>query len=317
MPYITEGLDAAEQAADAARKSSFHRIETVRIKDDGKPVFLRFISEQTITFGMHSGVDTKKQPAEFKGDKWPPAMFAVCQNDVAFRLRGDDGKTLDEYEEDYGECYIHTAMKGKKDPTYGHDKSAARVQTFGLAVLRKPRLNPVSGAIDGFEDITEEFKDEDGTVHRIPKVVIVQQTYSNFWAPLKASMFMGSPALTDKDFGFTRKENDYLPSPGAVTPDLKPGTPAWKRYEDTLALLGFDLEKHLLELSSPDWYARWFIPGQTPKGGYGRQGGGETEESADAGTQAGGEDPDQAEVEDFAARLQAARSKPAETPATA
>jgi hypothetical protein len=309
MPVIDEGLEAAERAAEEAKKSSFHRVPTLRIKD-GDQVCIRFISERTVTFGMHSGVDTKPKPAEFKGE-WPKSMFAVCQNDKAFRLRDENREILDAYEEGYGDCYIHAAMKGKKDPKYDTDKSQARVQTFGLAVQRKPRTDPVSGVTVGFDDVTEEFRDADGAVHRVPKVVIIQQTYSNFWAPLKASMFMGSQMLTDKDFGITRKENDYLPSPGPQTPDLAPGTPAWKRYEDTLELLGFDLVEHLLELASADWYARWFDPSRTPKGGYGRRDsdGDDTEEATEAA--AAGDTPDQGEVDAFAERLRAARTKAA------
>jgi len=307
MPVAEEGFETAEAQAQAA--SSFHRVSTLRMKD-GEVRYLRFISERIFTFDMHMGIPTKPQPKEVKGDKWPKLMWATCQNGKPFRLRDAAGNVLDEYEPGYGECHVHVVMKGKKDD-FGKDKSVPRVQSFGLAVLREPVLDPVTREATGFRDVTEEFKDAEGVVHTIPKVVIVQQTYSNFWAPLKASMFLGSRTLCNRDFEVTRKDKDYLFG-NNVTPDLAPGTPAWSRYERTLELLGnFDLFAQIVEWSTPDWYKRWFIEGATPEGGYGRQGDddeGEAAQEAEGGTAVGSDALSQEEVDDFRASMRAGRS---------
>lgn len=309
MPVYAEGLDAAEQAADEAKKSSFHRVGFIKF-EEGKTVCIRFVVPQTYTFGIHGGTPTKPKPEEFKGDKWPGQMFGICQNDTPFRLRDADNTPTEEFEPGYGQCYIHSFMRGKKDPKYQQDMSVARVQTFGLAVLREPQRDPKSGAVTGFKDVTEEFKAEDGTVYRIPKIGIVQQAYSNFWAPLKSSMFMGPSSLCGWDFGVTRQaDNKYAFSTNA-TPEFVPGTEAWKRYDEAVALLGFDLAEQLVAWSSPDWYARWFIPGQTPKEGYGRRGDSE-EESAGETAAPAGDTPKQEQVDAFAARMRAARDKDA------
>jgi hypothetical protein len=304
MAVFAEGLDEAEKASDEARNSSFHRVGFLRI-EDGKTVCLRFVSPRTVTLGIHAGIDTKKQPKEVKGDKWPKRMWAICQNDKAFRLRDGNNDITDEYDPGYGDCHIHNTMRGVKDEKFGTDKSQPRVQTFGLAVLREPVRDPASGEITGFKDVTEEFKDDEGTVHRIPKVVIVQQTYSNFWAPLKASMFMGPKSLCGWDLAISRKENDYTFGANA-TPDFQPGTTGWQRYDEAIALLGLDLIEQLVEWSSPDWYARWFIEGATPKDGYSRKEGDAETEEAPAGAAA--DVPDAGAVDAFRDQLKSARA---------
>jgi hypothetical protein len=310
MPVIEEGLDAAK-AASEAQSSAFHRVSTLRIKD-GETVYLRFISEKTATFAVHGGIPTKAKPAEIKGDNWPKLMWAICQNDKPFRLRDAAGNVLDAYEEGMGDCHIHLVMKGRKDPKFGNEMSVPRVQTFGLAVLREPVHDTDTKGIIGFKDQTEEFKDAEGTVHTIPKVVIIQQTFSNFWAPISASSFLGPRTLCDKDFVVTRKDKDYTIGGGVSDPELAPGKPKWKRYEDALALLGFELIPQLLEWASPDWYKRWFIEGAVPEGGYGRQGDdSESAESAGAATAAGTDQPTQELVDAWREKLKAGRSQPA------
>lgn len=303
MPVIEEGLDAAQKAAET-QSSSFHRVEFLRIKD-GMTVHLRFVSERTATFGMHMGAPTKAQPKEVKGDKWPKMMWGVCQNDKPFRLRDAENAVTDAYEEGYGDCHLHKVLKGKKDD-FGKDKSIPRTQTFGLAVLREPVYDTSGKSIIGFKDVTEEFKDEEGTVHTIPKLVVVQQTYSNFWAPIKASMFVGPKTLCDKDFEITRKDKDYQVGGGVTDPELAPGQPKWKRYSETLELVGFDLVEELIKWSSPDWYARWFIEGAVPEGGYGRQG--DDDSDGEAPAEGGeGEQVDQAKTDAFREQLKASR----------
>jgi hypothetical protein len=314
MPVLDEGLEAAEKAAEEAKNSAFHRVGFLKI-EDGKSLCLRFVSPRTLTLGIHAGIETKKQPKEVKGDKWPKRMWGICQNDKAFRLRDGNGTITDEFEPEYGDCHIHSKMRGIKDEKYGTDKSQARVQTFGLAVVREPVRDPVTEEIVGFRDVTEEFKDGEGVSHQIPKIVLVQQTYSNFWAPLKASMFMGPKTICGWDFSVSRKENDYTFGANA-TPDFQPGTDGWKRYDETLALLGLDLGDMLLEWASPDWYARWFIEGATPKDGYGRKDDDESAEGGEATPDDSAEQVDQATVDAMRLKLQGARSGAASTAST-
>lgn len=269
MPVFDDDLDSAKQRSEEARSSAFHRTDFLKVEET-EPAFIRIISPKPITLGMHSGIDTKTKPGELKKEAgWPATMWAICQNDKAFRVRDADGDPTDVFEDGYGSCYIHETQRGKKD-TYKKDKSQARDQTFALAVLRKPVLDD-DGTITDFKDVTEEFKAEDGTVSRIPKVVIVRQSYSNFWAPLKATMFMGPKSICGWDIVVTRLPDNKYSFGATGTPNLQPGKPGWERYEQTLELLGLSLTETLMDWSSPDWYARWFIEGQTPEGGYGRQ----------------------------------------------
>ena len=94
--------------------------------------------------------------------------------------------------------------------------------------------------------------------------------------------------------------------------DFQPGTAGWKRYDETLALLGLDLGEMLLEWASPDWYARWFVEGATPKGGYGRKGDDESTEDTEAAADASAEAVPQETVDAMRAKLQGARTAVAE-----
>lgn len=306
MPFEEEGFEAAEQRAEEAKGSGFHKLNFLKIVDGEKqPTFIRFVTPKIYTFDVHGGIPTKAKPAEVNF-AWPSQMFAICQNSRPFRLRDpESGQPTEEFEDGYGACHIHLIMKGvKNDRGYKGDKSTPRVQSYGLAALREP-VRDGSGAITTFRDITEEFKQEDGTVIRIPKLVLAQQTYSNFWGPLKAQTYMGSSNITAWDFGITRKENDYTFS-ARETPNFHHQAAEWKVYTDALALTGTNLWDTLINWSSPDWYKRWFIEGATPEGGYGSGKGDETEgESTPA---AAANQPSPEEVSSFGADLRAARS---------
>ena len=271
MPVADEGLEAAETRAEEAKTSAFHKVPFLKI-DDGspKPVFIRFIDHRTYTFDMHGGIPTKAKPAEIKEGSWPKMMWAVCQNGKPFRVRDAEGNITEEFEPGYGDCHIHRIMKGVPNTPYKGDKAAPRVQTFGIAVLQEPVRDPSTKAVTGFRDVMEEFKNEAGDTWQVPKMVLVQQTYSNFWSPLKAQMYMGSGRITDWVFGISRKENTYTFS-AKETPNVTPDAPAWAKYAQLLEVTGYDLWKQLLEWADPEWYKRWFIEGAVPEGGYGRK----------------------------------------------
>lgn len=312
MPILTTGADAAEKISDENKAAGVFRLPQLVIKDGDAPVALHLITEQTawITMDTHQFIETKPKPEGWPGDKYPKSMWAVCQLDRAFRLRDpeDPNTLLDGYEPGYGDCYIHNSLAGKKDPKFGSDMARPANQVYGLAVVRKPVTDGKTSQIVGFADELVEFKDPEGKVYQIPKIVIVSQKFSNFWHPFKATAYLPPYTVLDKDFIVSRKGNDYTVGVASHTPELKPGTPAWKRYDDALALTGFDLGAYLIDHSTPDHYARFFIPGATPTGGYGRKGDEAADDAADAtegeaATTAGSAHVDQDVMASFQASL--------------
>jgi hypothetical protein len=276
MPILTQGAEAAEKISDENKAGGVFRLPQLVIKD-GETFAVHFVTEQTevITMDVHQFIETKPKPEGWPGDKYPKTMWAICQLDRAFRLRGPDGSILDEYEPGYGDCYIHNHLAGQKDPKFGGDMARPASQVYGLAVMRKPVNDPVSGNVIGFADETVEFTDDKGAKYQIPKLVIVSQKYSNFWHPVKATAYLPPHTIRDKDYIISRKGNEYTIGVAAHTPDLMPGTPAWGKYEEALILTGFDLGAYLIDHSTPDHYARFFDPEKTPSGGYGRKGSGD------------------------------------------
>ncbi len=289
MPVLTKGAAAAEQISDERKASGNPRVRQLVIKD-GEAYILHFVTEFTdlLSFDVHQFIPTKPKPEAWPGDKYPESMWAICQLDRAFRLRDEKGNLLDEYEEGYGDCYIHAAMAGKKDPKYGTDRARPAAQVFGLAVVRQPVTDPATKAVVGFADECVEVKDDKGGILQVPRLVIVSQKYSNFWNAVKASAFVAPQTILDKDFVVTRKDKEYSIAVAQTTQDLKPGTKDWKRYEQALEIMEFDLAEYLLDHATPDHYARFFIPGVDPVGGYGRKGDdtAEGDSAADGGAQA-------------------------------
>lgn len=317
MPILTKGADEAEKISDEIRKSGGGpRVRQLVIKD-GDQYAIHFVTEYTelLSADVHQFIDTKPKPDGWPGDNYPKSMWAVCQLDRMFRLRDEAGNATDAYEEGYGNCYIHTSLAGQKDPKFGKDKSTPGAQVFGLAVVRKAVTDGPSGQITGFADETVEFKDKTGAILQIPKLVIVSQKFSNFWNAVKATAYIAPNTILDKDFIVTRKGNEYNVVPATITPDLKPGTKLWERYTTALELMEFDLATWLLDHATPDHYARFFIPGVDPVGGYGRKGGDdEAEGAASPGDSAASDSPaapvlDQAAMDAFRANLSNRGSK--------
>ncbi len=255
MPTFAKG---AEQAEAAAKAASSGRADFLQIKP-GTKTFLRPLTDldEIIPIDVHMGVPTKPAPKKAKADKWPAQMSAICRNADAFRLRDADGKVTDEFEDGYGDCYIHANMSevmGKfKKPV-----SRTVSQTWGLFAVREEMKND-SGTLVSFKDKIEEFKAEDGTIHHIPKIVIASQSWSNFWAAFSAAGYM-TGTICDRDFSVERVENDYIITAGRETPDLHPNTTAWERYTAAMALKEISIEAVLLDQSSAKYYGRFFDP---------------------------------------------------------
>lgn len=311
MPVLTKGAKAAEEISDERKSSGVPRVKQLVIKA-GDSYVIHFVTEFTelLSFDVHQFIDTKPKPDGWPGDNYPKSMWAICQNDRPFRLRDEAGNPTDDYEEGYGNCYIHTSLAGQKDPKFGTPKDRPAAQVFGLAVVRKPNFDPATNEITGFSDEVVEVKDAKGAIFQVPKLVIVSQKYSNFWNAVKASAVLAPQTILDKDFVVSRKENEYTVTVATVTPDLKPGTKAWQRYEEALKIMEFDLAEYLLDHATPDHYARFFIPGVDPVGGYGRKGDGDSDADGSAsdggqGATASAATPavDQAALADFRANL--------------
>lgn len=259
MPQWAKGAETAEAQAKAA---SGTRADFLSIKPGAQPVVLRPLSDldEIITIDVHMGVPTKKAPKNVKEDKWPGQMSAVCQNAAAFQLTDGDGSPTGEYEEGYGHCYIHEHMQevlGK----FKTSVAVPRVQSWGLFVLREAVRDGASSKITGFRDVMEDFKDkEGGKVHKIPKIVVASQSWSNFWAQFAAAAYM-TDTICDRDFAVAREDNDYTIQPlPAKGPELRPGTATWQVYLDALALKGLSVEQVILDQSSPEYYGRFFDP---------------------------------------------------------
>jgi hypothetical protein len=310
MANLTKGTKKAGEVAEENRSSAFYRVKTLIMKDGEGPWYVRVITpfHEMTSADTHMFCDTKPKPEEYKGNNWQKSMFAICQNDRMFVILDENENPTGVYEDGYGDCYIHNRDRGKKrEGKFPRDKSLPDWQTYALAVVREPVTDSGTGRIRGYRDAEEEFKQEDGTVKRIPRFVIISQKHRNFWSGLEAALFDGG-SLAARDVRITRKENDYAFAVGDPDPVLYPGSAAWARYTDALELTGYDLDEEILRWASADWYKRWFIEGAIPEGGYGS---GEDEHegtAADSAADAGATRPDPAAVDEFASRLQAARS---------
>jgi hypothetical protein len=265
MPSFSKGAASAKAAAEAA--SGGGRVSFFRLKSGEAPRYVRFITDldDLIHVQMHNGVPTRDAP---KGaTNWPKQMGAVCQNDIAFRLRDAEGEPLDppQWEDGKGSCYICEFKKDVKG-TYGGSVADTRPYVWGLGVERQPvTKDPKSGKfrpaapdekISGFADVTETVKTDDGEV-RIPKILVFTQGWSNFWGTLSQVTYMtGSVCLTD--FRITRQDNAYEFGMGLETPDLKPGTEAWGRYSGALEIRKLTLEDAVLDQASSAYYGRFF-----------------------------------------------------------
>lgn len=311
MPNLSKGIERAEEINEQNRSSGWYRVKVLYMKDGEGPWFLRFLTElaDMTTADTHAYCETKGKPKEYTGTNWPDHMPAICQNDRMFRI-WVDGRPTDDYEDPYGNCYIHNRDRGKpRGGKFKGDKSTPSTLTYSLAVVRQPVLDPVTKRVIGYCDSEVEYKMKDGTVKKIPEFVIIAQTYRMFWAGLEASVFEEPKVLGERDFRITRKENDYSFGVSAPDHNMHPGSESWKRYTDALELVGFDLDEEILRQASPDWYARWYVEGAIPEGGYGRKDD-DAEDSTEESTASAqeGERPSEEAVSDFREKLQTARS---------
>jgi hypothetical protein len=322
MAILDKGAAVAAELAEEEKRNrpgGFYRIPDLVIKD-GESYLLRFATEITdlTTFGVHRFMPTKPKPGSCDWDKWPDKMWAVCQNYKAFRVRDGQGNTTDEFEDGYGDCYLCKTYGGVMEDVQGKfkkDKGRPDVLTYGLAVLCKVLTDPATGHATGFAEETAEYKPgEDvvvggetlakkGEIVKLPKMVLIAMRYSTFWHPVQATAFLPPRIIRDKVFTVGRKENDYTITPVATD---AAGVEAWRKYDQALAITGFNLDEYLLDHATPDHYAKFFDPDREPEGGYSRKSSDEEEDGQEAAAPAApaaGPNIDQAALAAFGNRL--------------
>jgi hypothetical protein len=247
------------EVAEASAKTGRDTADFFTLKE-GAVCFVRPVSDirDLITVQVHMGVPTRPGP---KGAKsWPQQMSAVCQNDTVFMISengGPDGTPL--YEDGYGKCYIHLNMQEVKGK-FGGSVATPRPQTWGLLAMREPVKEEGTGKLLGFRDITKNWTDPEGRAHRIPRIVVASQSYSNFWGAFISSAFMtGSICCFDYQVKRTGSA-EYEISAGRETTDHQPGTESWNAYLQAVELTGMTAERIISDQSSPRYYGRFFDP---------------------------------------------------------
>ncbi len=250
VPNFARGQEAADRA-----ERGVTRLTQLQIKKD-EVVYVRFITDVDDLIGakIHSYVPTKPQPKSYTG-RWPKAMWAMCQNDPAWRIPGQDA-----YYPGFGDCWINRTFAGQLD-SFKKDMGVPADQTFGLVVVQEPVFQEVSGKkrLAGFKDKTVEYTDAKGDITEIPQIMYVSQKEFNFWGDVRAAGFL-TGTICPQIFMIKREGNDYIISVQYQTPGIEPGQEGWKKYALALALTGWSIESLLTEHASPEYYARFFIP---------------------------------------------------------
>lgn len=264
---LNRGGKAAEQ--EAAQRRTFSKAEYFKLEKSGDSTVLRFIddSDRWIYIGQHSFVDTKDRPADVKADeKWPDKMSSVCRKDKAFQ----DPDSTPYYPDG---CYICDHMV-KPDGK----KFWPQVRLWARAVVREAVLataedvasgkygDVVEGQRLGYRDVEQELKDEKtGVTRMVKKIVVVNMGVKNFFGAMQGYHDVYGTAL-DRDYHITRSgtgtETDYkivpldaIPSFNLKSPELQA---KYQQYAVDAQISDDDLEKMIVELSSDDYYARFF-----------------------------------------------------------
>lgn len=258
---FNKGAKAIEEQVAAGSVRS-DRVDYLKV-EDGKSVIIRMLTEgdALIRVAQHNYVKTKPAPKDAK--KWPKGITAVCREDVQLAEMYPDG------------CYVCTNKLPNAQRTNEYAKPIPRV--WALAVLRQPVLGDGSperggpersGKVVGYSDVIEEYdiRDDSGKVTgkgKRPKIVIINQAWQNFFAGL-AHFYSVYGTLCDRDYLISKSgsgmEVQYPSAPLVETPNLKPGTESWKRYEKVLADREIDLDGIVIGMSTDEWVARWLDP---------------------------------------------------------
>lgn len=290
----------AEEALSASRGggSSFRKTNYLPNIGKGKSIVLRYLlgSEDWYYVQSHPGAPTKGAPESWpKERKFPESMPAVCRYDDAFKaMKADPSRgIMEDLPAVYTDCYICDAKLQNK---WGRDCNPV-VRVYTLAIIReevigtqemvaKGQIKPEQvGHAVGYRDATREvevpkkddkgevLKDKDGkTVTETivePAIIVVNQAVNNYFQGLQSlhGIYRSKgESLTDRDFIVQQngegKDVDYQHIPLDPIASLKPGQPAWERYEKAIAEQGdsVNIETILLDRSSDDFFATFFDP---------------------------------------------------------
>lgn len=150
----------SEKAEESAKRTSFSRTSFLSI-EDGDHEIVRILTDhdRVITVDQHNSAPTRSAPKKFEGN-WPERMGGVCRNDVAF---------------DYPDCFLCIQFAETGD----RRKYKPSPRTWGLGVVREKVME--EGRHRGFRDATIEVE-IDGEKKTIPKVVIMNFAWGNFWS---------------------------------------------------------------------------------------------------------------------------------------
>ncbi len=248
-PTFRTGGAAAKDAEDEARKEAASRrsggLEFFSL-DDGHQVAVRLLTDspEWIWVDQHSFVPTKPKP---KGaEKWPTSMTAVCRRDEAFSGLHPD-------------CYI---CDNKEQFKNSYDKLPyPQIRIWALAVEREI-VKDDNGRLLGTRDKIVEIE-KDGTTHRHPKIIVINQPLKSFFGHLQAVYGLYG-SVCDRDYVITREgvstDTTYRVNPLDPIADLKPNTPKWARYEQSIAERGINLGAIVAEKASDQYYGRFFDP---------------------------------------------------------
>jgi hypothetical protein len=281
MPQLSTGAAAAEEMANEGRTSGNRSfIPDMKFKNN-EVYFLRPVTDHKdwVSILVHSFIPRKARPAELdEKAKWADTMWGICQGDKAFRLRDGSGQIIEPaaFEPGYGECYIDTAPQyAGVSQGFTKDLSKPKRRVYGIFAECEPVKEDGTVAAPGergvrFREKLMEWKDSSGETVTVPALVLVNQAWDNFYGAVKAASYMGPDTVCDKVFTIKRTDMDYTIVPAWTDPEWASGKLA-QTFADSLKVIGFDMCEYLLAHATPDHYARYFVPGVVPEGGYGRR----------------------------------------------
>ncbi|MDQ1041438.1 hypothetical protein QFZ75_007940 [Streptomyces sp. V3I8] len=266
-PTFRKGGSAAEEAEKESNANGGRRDrgpDYFSLKEDQSSTVIRLLTDHDdwIYVEQHSFVPTKAAP---KGvEKWPKAMTSVCRKDPAF-------------EGHFSDCYI---CDNKIKNNFGKVASS-RIRVWALAVERElvrgdgtealggpAKKGVVIGVRDRIDEVDELNADGKPTGAKVnyPRLLVINQPMKGFFANLKALHGLYG-TVCDRDFAITRDglgtDTNYKIVPIDPIPDLKPGTPAWELYTQSVTDREVVLEAIVGEKASDEYYARFFDPTKT------------------------------------------------------
>ena len=250
FPFRTGG-DAAEQAA----ATSFGGIRYFSLAKPGERAIIRMLTEQHAWpyVAQHGFMPTKAKPSNLKEEqKWPKSMPAICQNDPALLDRPG-----------MGDCYLCKAPQYQGNDQFGKKMSKTSIRAWALCCLREEVKE--DGKVVGYKDKLIEVEEKEGAKKLVRDIQVLNMSTRNFFSHF-TSMFHIYGTVCDRDYVIQRrnegKDTDYPPVPLDKIPGHEPGSESWAAYAESMREQGIDLAEIMLERCSPEYFAKFFIPGE-------------------------------------------------------